>query len=140
MQFLLEIYTPERKAFSESVDLVSVPTATGRIGVLARHAPLFTSIVEGEVKIVTGKEEYFLAIGGGFMQVLKDRVIILVSRAVHSHELNEEEIKKAEQAAKEILSKIEKGQERAGAQSLLRRTILDMKVLRRKRNQAPGIH
>ncbi len=140
MQFLLEIYTPERKAFAEQVDLVSAPTAAGRIGILARHMPLFTSIVEGEIKIVSGKEEYFLAIGGGFMQVLKDKVIILVSRAVHSDELNEEEIKRAEKSAKEILQKVEKGQERANAQALLRRTILDMKVFRRKRNQSSSIH
>jgi F-type H+-transporting ATPase subunit epsilon len=140
MQFLLEIYTPERKAFSEQVDSITVPTMSGRIGVFARHEPLFTAIVEGEVKIISGGEEYFLAIGGGFMQVLQDKVIVLVSRAVHATELNEEEIKKAELAAKELLAKVEKGQERANAQMLLRRTFLDMKVLRRKRNQPTSIH
>ncbi len=133
MQFLLEIYTPERKAFAQDVDLVSVPTSKGRIGVLARHIPLFTSIVEGEVKIVSGNEEYYLAIGGGFMEVMKDKVIILVSRAIRADELNEEEIRKAEQAAKEILAKSKESQERADAQAVLRRAILDMKVLRRKR-------
>jgi F-type H+-transporting ATPase subunit epsilon len=140
MQFLLEIYTPERKAFSQQVDFVSVPTSNGNIGILARHTPLFTSITEGEVKIVSGKEEYFLAIGGGFMQVMKDRVIILVSRAIHADELNEEEIRKAEQAAREILAKIEKGQERVNAQMILRRTLLDMKVLKRKGNSSRTIH
>lgn len=134
MQFLLEIYTPERKAFAQQVDLVSVPTSKGRIGVLARHIPLFTSIVEGEVKIVSGNEEYYLAIGGGFMEVMKDKVIILVSRAIRADELNEEEIRKAEQAAKEILAKSKESQERADAQAVLRRAILDMKVLRRKRH------
>ncbi|MCX8009181.1 MAG: ATP synthase F1 subunit epsilon [Patescibacteria group bacterium] len=140
MQFLLEIYTPERKAFSEQVDFVSVPTHQGRIGVLARHIPLFTSIVEGEVKIVVGNEEYFLAIGGGFMEVMKEKVIILVSRAMHAHELNEEEIRKAEEAAKEILSKAKEGQERADAQMILRRAILDLNVLRKRRNPPPSVH
>lgn len=140
MQFLLEIYTPERKAFSEQVDLVSAPTASGRVGILARHQPLFTSIIEGEVKIVSGQSEYYLAIGGGFMQVMKDKVIILVSRAVHANELNEEEIKKAEKNAKEIIAKVAEGKELADAQSLLRRAILDMKVLRRRRNQSTSIH
>jgi hypothetical protein len=50
MKFLLEIITPERKAFSQEVDFVSVPTPQGTAGVLARHMPLFTSITEGEVK------------------------------------------------------------------------------------------
>ena len=135
MKFLLEIITPERKAFSEEVDLVSVPTPDGIIGVLARHVPLFTSLIEGEVKISSGTKEYFLAIGGGFMEVTKEKVIILVSRAVHAQELNEEQIAKAEKEAKELLAKAAKGTERAAAQSTLRRSLLDLKVYRRtKRN------
>lgn len=140
MKFLLEIITPERKAFTEEVDRVMAPTPNGTIGVLARHVPLFTSLVEGEVKIVNGENEYYLAIGGGFMQVTKQKVIILVSRAVHADELNEEEIKKAEIAAKEILKNAAKSDERAGAQSLLRRSLLEMKVLRHRRNRPSSIH
>jgi F-type H+-transporting ATPase subunit epsilon len=133
MKFLLEIITPERKAFSESVDMVTVPTPLGTTGVLANHMQLFTSLTEGEVKIVTDKKEVFLAIGGGFMQVTRDKVIVLVSRAVHAHELNEEEIQKAEKEAKQILAKAAKGDERAAALSVLRRSVLEMKVLRRRR-------
>jgi F-type H+-transporting ATPase subunit epsilon len=140
MKFLLEIITPERKAFSEEVDLVSVPTSDGIIGVKARHTPLFTSIVEGEVKIVADDNEYFLAIGGGFMQVISGKVIILVSRAVHADELNEEEIEKAQQQAKEIITTIEKGVERQQAQMLFKRTLLDMKVLQRRSRKPPTIH
>jgi F-type H+-transporting ATPase subunit epsilon len=133
MKFLLEIITPERKAFTEEVDMVTAPTLTGTIGVLARHVPLFTSIVEGEVKIVKDNREYYLAIGGGFMQVTKEKVTILVSRALHADELNEAEIAKAEAAAKEILAKAEKGSERSAAQALLRRSVLELKVLRHRR-------
>lgn len=140
MKFLLEIITPERKAFSEEVDMVTVPTLDGRIGVLARHMPLFTTIIEGEVKIVSENREYYLAIGGGFMQVMRDKVIILVSRAFHADELNEEEIEKAEKEAKETLAKAQEKAERAGAQALLRRSILEMKVLRHRRDRPPTIN
>lgn len=132
MQFRLEIVTPERKAYTEMVDYVSVPTSNGVLGILARHVPLFTSITEGEVKIVTGGEEYYLAVGGGFIQVRKDKVLILVSRAVNADELNEEEIRKAEAEARDILAKAEKAQERENAQSILKRSLLEMKVLRRR--------
>jgi F-type H+-transporting ATPase subunit epsilon len=132
MKFLLEIITPERKAFSEEVSMVTVPALDGQLGVLARHVPLFTSLVEGEVKITSDNHEYFLAIGGGFMQISKDKVTILVSRAVHADELNESEIQKAEESAKEVIARAEKNEERAGAQAVLRRTVLEMKVLRHK--------
>lgn len=131
--FLLEIITPQRRAFAQEVDMLSAPTANGRIGVLANHRNLFTELSEGEIKITTGKKEYFLAIGGGFMDIAQNKVSILVSQAVHADELNEQEIQKAQQAAREVLSKAEKGKERASALSLLRRSSLEMKVLQRYR-------
>ena len=134
MKFLLEIITPERKAFSEEVDYLSVPSSDGVLGILARHAPLFASLVEGELKIVSGGKDYYLAIGGGFIQVTKEKVIVLVSRAVHSTELNEEEIKRAEQEAKDIIAKTSKDTERLTAQSTLRRSLLEMKVLRHRKH------
>lgn len=140
MKFLLEIITPERKAFSEEVDMVSAPTLSGTIGVLARHVPLFTSIVEGEIKIVSDNSEYYLAVGGGFMQVTKQKVTILVTRAVYANELNEAEIRKAEEAARRIIENAQKESERVNAQSLLRRSILELKVLRKRTNRNTSIN
>ena len=134
MKFFLEIITPERLAYKDEVDMVTAPTARGIIGVLAHHVPLFTRLLDGEVKITKGSEEFFLAIGGGFMEVTKDRVSILVTRAVHARELNEVEIKKAESRDRDALSRGVKGAELVEAQSLLRRTLLEMKVVRRKRS------
>lgn len=140
MKFLLEIITPERKAFSEEVDMVTAPTLSGTIGVLARHVPLFTSIVEGEIKIVSDNSEYYLAVGGGFMQVTKQKVTILVTRAVYANELNEAEIRKAEEAAKQILKNAQIESERSSAQSILRRSMLELKVLRKRSNRNPVIN
>lgn len=140
MKFLLEIITPERKAFSEEVDMITAPTLSGVIGVLARHVPLFTSIVEGELKIISDNREYYLAIGGGFMQVTREKVTVLVTRAVHADELNESEIRKAEEAAKQIIANAQKDSERTNAQSILRRSILELKVLRKRANRNSSIH
>lgn len=132
--FLLEIITPERLAFSEQVETVNVPTENGHIGVLHGHTRLFTALTEGEVKIQQQDKEYYLAIGGGFMQVTGDKVSILVSRAVHADELNEAEIAQAEAAARETIANQAQGVELANAQALLRRSLLELKVLRHRRN------
>lgn len=132
-QFLLDIITPERRALSQEVESVVVPTPNGQIGVLASHMPLFTALSEGEVKISGNKKEYYLAIGGGFMEVTGSHVTILVSRAVAADEINEAEIKKAQEQAKLALGRRIKGEELHEAQLLLRRSLLEMKVLRRKR-------
>ncbi len=135
MNFLLEIVTPERTAYTDTINELSVPTLHGTIGVLPKHVRLFTVLGEGEIKIRTGTKELFLAIGGGFMDVGKGKVCILVSRAVHADELNEHAIKEAQDRAKEILSGDVKGEEFAAAQAILRRSILEMKVVRRHRTR-----
>ena len=132
MQFHLDIITPERKVFSEEVTSVVVPTVNGQIGVLAQHEPLFSALTEGEIKVSIGSKEYFLAIGEGFMEVKKDGVNILVTRAFHAHELNEAEIKKAQAAAREALTKSVPGIDRATAQAILRRSMLELKVIHRR--------
>ncbi|MCL4360054.1 ATP synthase F1 subunit epsilon [Patescibacteria group bacterium] len=135
--FLLEIITPERRAFSAEVSAVTVPASDGVIGVLPRHERLFTVLVEGEVKIIQNQEEIFLAIGGGFMEVTEARVSILVTRAVHADELNEEEIKKARAEAQAILARTKDrtstAEELEAAQSTLRRSILELGVIRKRR-------
>ncbi len=135
MGILVEIITPERKAYEETVDDVNVPTVEGHIGVLGHHLPLFTILSEGEIKIREGNKEFFMAIGGGFMEVVSNHVSILVSRAVHAHELNEEEIKKAESSARDLIANETRGAELAGAQPILRRSLLEMKSLRRHRGR-----
>lgn len=137
---LLEIITPARMAFSEQVNTVAVPTKEGTIGVLPRHVRLFCGLTEGEVKISYGGKEWFLAIGGGFMEVSKDRVSILVSRAVHADEINESELQKAQGDAKNIITQKGKIEERAAAFASLRRSFLELKVLRHhKHRQTPSI-
>lgn len=132
--FFLEIITPERAAFSEAVAAVSVSGGMGQITVLPKHIPLFTTLTEGEVMIRQKDKVSYLAIGGGFMEVGRGKVSILVSRAAHAHELNEAEITKAQLAAREILTKVKEGGERQIAMASVRRSFLELKVVRRRRS------
>ncbi len=134
-QFKLDIISPTRQAYSDTVDAVYVPTKNGTIGILPHHIPLFTTLAEGEIKIEIGNKQSYLAIGGGFMEVTERGVTILVSRAVHANEINEAEIKKATDSAREVLKNKGKGVERADAQAILRRSVLELKVLKRTKHR-----
>jgi F-type H+-transporting ATPase subunit epsilon len=136
----LEIITPQRKAFAEDIQAVYVPTAHGRIGVLPEHIGLFTALTEGEVKITYGGKDWYLAIGGGFMEVTKEKISILVSRAVHADEINEAELKKAEKDARDAISQKGKTEERTAALASLRRSFLDLKVLRHHKFRQSPLH
>lgn len=134
----LSIVTPQKQAFADDVESVFVPTPNGEIGILPHHIPLVTALVEGEIKVSAKGKESFFAIGGGFMQVTKKSVIILVSRAVHADELNEVDIKKAQETAKQDIKDKGATIERSEAMAILRRTTLEMKVLQHKKRRTGG--
>lgn len=129
----LEIVTPERIAYADEVDMVEVPGADGVLGILPGHVPLFAQLIEGELVIKKREQEFYLALGGGFIEVTKAKVTILVTRAVHADELNEAEILKAKQAAEEALKHPMSETDYQSAQLMLRKSLLDLRIINRKR-------
>lgn len=132
--FLLEIVTPQKVAFSDQVTMVTAPSAAGMIGILAHHVPLFSKLIEGEVKIDKGNEEFYLAIGGGFLEVTPKKVILLVTSAYHADEINEKEVEEAKKRAEEALRAKPSGSAFLEAQSLYKRSIIALKVANRRRS------
>ncbi len=135
--FLLQIITPQKIAFTDQVDMVTAPSAAGVVGILPHHEPLFTRLIEGELKITQNKEESFLAIGGGFMEVTPTKTVVLVTDALHAHEINEQEVLVAQKRAEDALKAKPTGAELIEAQSLFRRSSIALKVLHRRKRVTP---
>lgn len=79
---ILEILTPGSKIFSDEVTGVQLPGIHGQFEVLNRHAPLVSALGKGVLKIFLDKhnaESY--SISGGFVEVLQNKVIVLVEQA-----------------------------------------------------------
>ena len=81
MPLQLEIVTPERQAYSDTVDAVYCPGTEGEFGVLPHHAPLLSTLGVGELRIQKGGEVEFFAIAGGFVQVRPDKVVVMAELA-----------------------------------------------------------
>lgn len=81
--FKLEIVTPEGVLFSDDVNVVVAWGVEGQLGILPHHAPLMTMLRPGDLLIRKGKEEQHLALGGGFLEVRPDRVIILADASMN---------------------------------------------------------
>ena len=77
----LELATPTRLVVTVEADEVVVPGSLGYFGVLPGHAPLLATLGIGEVTYRVGREEYHVAISGGFAEVRNDKVIILADVA-----------------------------------------------------------
>lgn len=130
----LKVITPKKVVLEEDVKSVTVPSADGVITILPRHSNLFSLLVEGIVKIKTDTKEDFLAIGGGYLETDGKEISILVSRAYGQDEIDEELTKKAMEEAKNILSKTKDNQQLVEAASLLRKSLIDMKLIKRKKS------
>lgn len=133
MPFRLEVVTAERVVFSEDVDQVNVPGAAGRMGVLARHEPLLTSLIPGELDIIKNGQRTPFAVSGGFMEVLPDRVTILADTAERADEIDEARAEAARRRAEELMRERHSEQEMLIAESQLRRAMVRLQVARLKR-------
>ncbi len=103
--FRLEMVTPERQVFSEMVQSVRAPGVQGSFGVLAGHAPLLAELDTGLIKLTLADgREAFIATGGGFLQVTREKVLVLADSAELSDEINVDRAKEAAETARQALS------------------------------------
>ena len=138
-----EVVTAERIVFQDDVDMVVAPGVEGQLGILPHHAPLLTSLTFGELILRReGQEDEFIAIGGGFMEVGPEHVIILADSAERAGEIDEARAEAAIQRARELMTqKRREDEDFVRAEAALRRSMLRLKVAKRKRRaggRVPG--
>ena len=105
----LEIVTIERKVYSEDVDMVIAPGSEGELGILPNHTPLLTTLTEGVLRVKRGGDEEVFAIGGGIMEVLPNKVIVLADAAEASDEIDVARAEQARQRAEALLKERKPG-------------------------------
>jgi len=130
----LEIITAERVVFADDVDLVQVPGIDGELGILPHHAPLMTMIQPGELMISKDGEAQYLAISGGFLEVMANRVNILADAAEHAGEIDEERAQAAIARAQELITGRDAELDLEQAMAQLRRAQIRLDVVRRRRS------
>jgi len=132
----LKVITPRKIVVDEDVKSVTVPAESGEITVLPHHIRLFSLLVEGIVVIRKENGEDSLAIGGGYLETDGETIKILVSRAYGQDEIDQELTNKAVEKAKQILTQSKDENERAEAMTILRRSVIDSKLLKRRKNRS----
>jgi len=97
-----EIVTPERMVFSQEILQVTVPTQEGEITILPEHIPLVSILRPGVLEIKAASQEVeIISVSGGFIEVLRDKVVILADTAERAQELDESRIEEARKRSEE---------------------------------------
>lgn len=98
-----EIVTPERVVLKQEILQITVPTASGEITVLPDHIPLVSILKSGVIEIKRADNVVeIMAVSGGFLEVMKDKVVILADTAERAEELDEARIKEAREKAEKL--------------------------------------
>jgi len=125
----LEIVTPERKVYEEDVNMVVVKGVEGELGILPNHIPLVTPLKIAPVKVKKdGAKDEFIAVHGGFMEVRKDKVVILSEAAERGEDIDVLRAKRAKERAERRLAERSAEIDMVRAQLALQRALTRLAV------------
>ncbi len=127
----LEIVTPDARAFSDEVEMVTLPAVEGEMGIYPQHVPVLTQIVPGEIILRKDGRDYFLAIGEGFAEITGDRVAILADMAIRAESIDEAKAEEARRRAQARLAEHLEDEEAAIVSAALAHSLAQLKVKRR---------
>jgi F-type H+-transporting ATPase subunit epsilon len=128
----LEIVTPDAKAYSEDVEMVTLPAAEGEMGIFPQHVPLMTQIVAGEIVARKDGRDYYLAVGEGFVEITGERVAIMTDMAIRAENIDEAKAEEARQRAEARLAERLDDAEAAMISATLAHSLAQLKVKRRQ--------
>ncbi|MCF8567161.1 F0F1 ATP synthase subunit epsilon [Alicyclobacillus tolerans] len=100
---LFEVVTPEHIVLSHQVNMVSLRGGGGELGILPRHTALATTVKAGVIKVKLPEGEDYVAVSDGFLQVLPDRITMLVDTAEFGGAVDIERAQQAKERAEKRL-------------------------------------
>ena len=129
----LEIVTPEKTAYAEDVEMVTLPGSEGELGVYPNHVPLLTTLNPGELRVLKNGKNSYLAIGEGFVEVTGATVSVLTDMAIDVTAIDESAAEQAVARARAAMKDDLTGEEVASVQASLQKALAQLHVKRRRR-------
>jgi len=77
----VRVITPGKIVWDAPADEVILPATSGSLGILTGHAPLLTALGTGVMRVKSSNEWTTIAVMGGFAEVERNEVAVLVNRA-----------------------------------------------------------
>jgi F-type H+-transporting ATPase subunit epsilon len=104
-----EIVTPERVVLREDVLQITAPTKMGEITVLPDHIPLVATLAPGVIEVITkDNNREVVSVSGGFIEVFKDKVVVLADTAERAEEIDLIRAEEARARAEKLKADMEK--------------------------------
>ncbi len=125
----LRLVTPTRMLLDEEVDEVAGPGALGEFGVLPNHISFLTLLEIGEMSYRQGANRYYLALSGGYAEVLDNVMTVLANAAEYADEIDVERAQKARENAQRTIEELNReDREFLATEAALRRALVRLQV------------
>lgn len=128
----LEIVTPETTAYSENVEMVTLPGSEGDLGIFPKHVPLLTVLKPGELRVVKDGKVSSLAVGEGFIEITAERVSVLTDMALGSEQIDERAAEEAVARAQAAMREDHSKEDVAALKASLSKALAQLHVKRRR--------
>jgi len=134
----VDVVSAEEQIYSGEAEFVVLPGIAGELGIYPRHAPLFTQIRPGAVRIKVPNEaqEVFVFVQGGFLEVQPHVVTVLADTAIRAQDLDEKAALEAKRAAEDAMQHKTTKEEIAIAEAELSSALAQLEAIRKLRHRA----
>ena len=102
----LRVVTPSRLLLDDVVDEVTAPGALGEFGVLPNHIAFLTLLVPGEMSYKEGMARFYLAVSGGYAEVLDNVMTVLAPAAEFAGEIDTDHARQAKESAEKRMTEL----------------------------------
>ena len=127
----LEIVTPTRILDEGQVSYVRCPGVDGSFGVMANHIEGIIVLDVGEVKVRKNSQDEYLAISGGYAEIMEDRLELLVESVEKSSEIDSERAEMSKERARTRKSEQDPELNEARIEASLARALNRLRVSKR---------
>ncbi len=128
----LEIITPERQFYIGPAEELVIPSIDGLYGIQPGHEPAVTAMEPGELRYRVNGQWHTAAIGQGFVEIMPERAIVLVSTAEKPDEIDAKRAQQAKERAEERIRQQKSVEEYYQSKAALARAMARLKVKGRR--------
>jgi F-type H+-transporting ATPase subunit epsilon len=128
----LEIVTPEATAYSEDVEMVTIPGSEGELGIYPQHVPVLTTLKPGELRVTKNGMQTSMAVGEGFVEITGESVSILTDMALQPESIDLAAAEAAVERAQAAMKEDHSAEDVAAIQASFQKALAQLHVKRRR--------
>lgn len=127
----IELATPTSKKSIGEASSCSAPGILGKFQILPDHTAFISELAVGEIKIESGEKTQYFASSGGFLEVVDNKVLLLLETAEAADEIDVQRAEKAKERASQRLHSKDPGLDVTRAEAALARALNRLKTAQR---------